>query len=100
MRLIDADALYEKTAEWEAQALHMVEVTMHDEDKTEWRRWSAVLTERSAFKYDISDAQTVQPELIACGDCKHYICHDRRCGYWNHGVKPLDWCSHAERMDS
>lgn len=36
-------------------------------------------------------------EIIACGDCKHWICHDRRCGYWNHGVKPLDWCSYAEK---
>ena len=36
-------------------------------------------------------------EIIACGDCKHWICHERRCGYWNHGVKPLDWCCHAER---
>jgi len=40
---------------------------------------------------------SAQPEIIACGDCKHWICHDRRCGYWNHGVKPLDWCCHAER---
>lgn len=38
-------------------------------------------------------------EIIACGDCKHWICHDRRCGYWNHGVKPLDWCSYAERRE-
>ena len=38
-----------------------------------------------------------EPDIIACGDCKHWICHDRRCGYWNHGVKPLDWCCHAER---
>jgi len=38
-----------------------------------------------------------QPDIIACGDCKHWICHDRRCGYWNHGVEPLDWCCHAER---
>ena len=29
---------------------------------------------------------SAQPEIIACGDCKHWICHDRRCGYWNHGV--------------
>ena len=42
-----------------------------------------------------SDA--LQPEIIACGDCKHWICHDKRCGYWNHGVKPLEWCCHAER---
>lgn len=45
------------------------------------------------------DACTSQPEIIACGDCKHWICHDRRCGYWNHGVKPLDWCCHAERRE-
>jgi len=38
-----------------------------------------------------------EPDIIACGDCKHWICHDRRCGYWNHGVKPLDWCCHGER---
>ena len=38
-----------------------------------------------------------QPEIITCGDCKHWICHDRRCGYWNHGVKTIDWCCHAER---
>lgn len=36
-------------------------------------------------------------EIIACGDCKHWICHDRRCGYWNHGVRAIDWCSYAER---
>ena len=40
---------------------------------------------------------SAQPEIIACGDCKHWICHDRRCGYWNHGVKPLDYCSYGER---
>lgn len=40
---------------------------------------------------------SAQPDIIACGDCKHWICHDRRCGYWNHGVKPLEWCCHAER---
>lgn len=40
---------------------------------------------------------TRRPDTIACGDCKYWICHDRRCGYWNHGVKPLDWCCHAER---
>jgi len=60
--LIDRNKLYEKTAEWEAQALHMVEVTMNDEDTTEWKRWSTVLTERSAFKYDVADAPTVIPK--------------------------------------
>ena len=45
----------------------------------------------------LKNLPSAQPEIIACGDCKHWICHDRRCGYWNHGVKPLDWCCHAER---
>lgn len=40
---------------------------------------------------------SAQPDIVACGDCIHWICHDRRCGYWNHGVTPLDWCCHAER---
>lgn len=46
---------------------------------------------------DLENLPSAQPEIIACGDCKHWICHDRRCGYWNHGVKTLDWCCHAER---
>ena len=59
--LIDRNELYEKTAEWEAQALHMCEVTMNDENPSEWRRWSAVLTERSAFKYDVANAPAIIP---------------------------------------
>ena len=43
---------------------------------------------------------SAQPEIIACADCKHWICHDRRCGIWNHGVNPLDWCSRAERLEN
>lgn len=46
---------------------------------------------------ELEDLPPVQPDIIACGDCKHYIPHDKRCGYWNHGVKPLEWCSQAER---
>ena len=57
--LIDRSKLYEKTAEWEAQALHMVATTMNDEDESEWRKWSTVLTERSAFKFDVADAPTI-----------------------------------------
>ena len=45
----------------------------------------------------LKDLPSAQPDIVACGDCIHWICHDRRCGYWNHGVKPLDWCCHAER---
>ena len=52
-RLINADELYEKTAELEAQALHLVG------SSDEWRKWSTILAERTAFKYDVADAPTV-----------------------------------------
>ena len=45
----------------------------------------------------LSELPSAQPDIIVCADCKYWICHDRRCGYWNHGVKPLEWCCHAER---
>jgi len=47
----------------------------------------------------IDEQPSEQPDIIVCGDCKYWICHDRRCGYWNHGIKPLDWCSYAERKE-
>ena len=34
---------------------------------------------------------------IACKDCRHYIWHEKRCAYWNHGATPSEWCCHAER---
>ena len=55
MRLIDADALYDKACDWEAQALDCVgKLIEHDGDvvSTEWRIWSAILNERTAFKHD------------------------------------------------
>lgn len=71
MRLIDADALYEAVTSSIDYCEDILEI--------------------------IDRQPTAEPEIIACGNCKHWICHDRRCGYWNHGVKPLDWCCHAER---
>ena len=65
MRLIDADALYERAANLDAQALEYVgKLIERDGDKpsTEWRIWSAILTERSAFKHDVFDAPTIEPE--------------------------------------
>lgn len=50
----------------------------------------------AVIKARIKGLPSVETDVIACADCKHWICHDRRCGYWNHGVRPLDWCSHAE----
>lgn len=48
---------------------------------------------------ELQDLPSAESDIIACGDCKYYIPHDKRCGYWNHGVKPLDWCCHAERRN-
>lgn len=74
--LISRMALYEKTAEWEAQALHMVELHLHDDDKSEWRKWSTVLTERTAFKQDVADAPAVPQEMTAR---EFVIAHHRMC---------------------
>lgn len=73
-RLIDADALYERACELEAQALEYVGKIANDETKIEeWRIWSAILAERTAFKHDIFDAPEVKPEMkwIPCSEKAH-----------------------------
>ena len=57
--LIDAEKLFEKTAEWEAQALEQAVKHSPIEEREEWLWWSAVLKERGAFKHDIMDAEVV-----------------------------------------
>lgn len=59
--LIDREKLYEQTANWEAQALDQTLRYRPEEDRDEWRWWSAVLKERSAFKFDVADAPTIIP---------------------------------------
>lgn len=56
-KLIDADELYKETAEWEAQALHGVNT--YDRESEDWYKWTYILNERSAFKFDVADAPTV-----------------------------------------
>lgn len=34
---------------------------------------------------------------VFCEDCKHYINHDKRCGFFNHGMETYDYCSYAEK---
>lgn len=105
-RYIDADALYEKTAEWEAQALHMVEIHSHNEDNAEWKRWSVILTERSAFKFDIADMPTADVvEVVRCKDCKHYSADGWGYGNCYRGsveyLRMADngFCSYGERRE-
>ena len=65
--LIDKGVLYNQFANLEAIALEQVEKHLHDEDKTEWRKWSVILTERTAYKYDVFDAPTVDAEPVKHG---------------------------------
>ncbi len=61
--LISRRALYDKAATLEAQALDYVgKLIERDGEETivEWRIWSAILTERTAFKHDVYDAPSVQ----------------------------------------
>lgn len=63
MRLIDGDPLYERACDLEAQAMSYVGKIGNDEAMKEtWRIWSAILTERTAFKHDIFDAPTITDE--------------------------------------
>lgn len=106
-RMVDADALYERTAEWEAQAL--AEVEKHDprEDREEWLKWTYILNERTAFKHDVADAPIIDAvSVVRCKDCKHkvttedgeYNPHDIVCAYWDSdGLEETDFCSYGER---
>jgi len=70
-RLIDGDALYEKACDLEAQALdYTVKISNDKEKRGEWLRWSAILAERTAFKHDVYDAPTIEPEphWIPCSE--------------------------------
>ena len=64
---IERNALYEKTAELEDLASQMVEQTVTDGDLTEWRKWSAILAERSAFKFDVADAPAADVRPVVHG---------------------------------
>ena len=109
MRLIDADALYKRTAEWEAQAQMQLESLtkmrlqdMNRAQRDEFIKWSAVLAERSAFKFDIADAPTVEPKIVRCAECKNMRIIGRTtmyysCELWECDMDATDYCSRGER---
>lgn len=82
--LISRRALYDKAATLEAQALDYVGKLIErdgEETSVEWRIWSAILTERTAFKHDVYDAPSAQRtgrwigrELGYCSCCGHEGC--------------------------
>lgn len=70
--LIDKEALYYHFAELEEAAFEQVEKLSHNVDVTDWRIWSAILAERTAYKHDVFDAPVVDAvEVVRCKDCKH-----------------------------
>lgn len=61
-RLIDGDALLENFAKLEAIALEYVGKLNERQDPNEhdmWVMWTGILNERTAYKYEIVDAPTV-----------------------------------------
>lgn len=63
--LIERKPLYEQAAKLEAQALDYVGRLIErdgEEPSEEWRVWSAILIERTAFKHDVFDAPSAEPE--------------------------------------
>lgn len=66
--LIDRTVLYEQTVKWETSALaevrHFNKIPydeMNEKNLKDWGKWLTILTERSAFKFDVADAPTVIP---------------------------------------
>lgn len=87
MRLIDADELLNKTANLEAVALEQVAKYEPSENPREWHRWTGILQERTAFKYDLMDAPTIDAEPIKHGE---WLMDDESgdikcscCGHWS-----------------
>ena len=71
----------------------MVEKTMNDEDKTDWKRWSIILTERSAFKYDVADMPSADvAPIVRCKDC--IVQQTCRIAQW---LGMDGYCSQGER---
>ena len=105
---IDADELIRRTAELEAVALEQVSKYEPLEDPVLWNRWKAILSERTAFKYDLIDAPIVDAvEVVRCKDCKYNYHNMIPSGEAEHGCTkcielPITadfYCSWGERRE-
>lgn len=106
MRLIDADELLNKTANLEAVALEQVAKYEPSENPRGWHRWSGILQERTAFKYDLMDAPTVDAvQVVRCKDCKHsehWYGDKNLCYLWSEtGIDVFEdgYCSYGKRRE-
>lgn len=115
MRLIDAEPLYKKYLELEKQAreCQMDYLDPCKADSPNLIKWSAILTERIAYKFDLQDAPTIDAvPVVRCGDCKYFQCNvppdgylpigadEYDCRYWGKLCDPEDFCFRGERRDS
>lgn len=114
--LISRRALYERAATLEAQALDYVGKLIErdgEETSVEWRIWSAILTERTAFKHDVYDAPSAQPkqkkgkwvhgkeiarEYLA-GRITHIEYKDYHCSECGYTVENIRWNVDGELVD-
>ena len=101
MRLIDANAMYERACSLEAQALDYVGKLIErdgDNVSVEWKIWSAILAERTAFKHDVFDAPTIEHKMgrWIYGEDEYGIdgYHCDKCGFfvpWDYTHKFINY---------
>lgn len=103
MKLIDADKLYKLALEHEIIATQMINVAAAKKDKGEVLKWCIALHERTAFKFDVADAEEA---IIHCKDCTYFDTewkpiHAEDNNYYcviNDGIWNInEHCSRAER---
>ena len=110
MRLIDVEPLYKQYCELEKQAreCQMDYLDHLKADSPNVIKWSAILTERTAYKYDLQDAPKIDAvPVVRCKDCKHYVKSDAEhpdCDYCKRlicgTIRPDFFCADGERRDS
>ena len=115
MILIDVEPLYKQYCELEKQAreCQMDYLDHLKADSPNVIKWSAILTERTAYKYDLQDAPRVDAvPVVRCKDCVNVYAEESRL-YCNkiyevaegdlYGVSlpvtPDDYCSKGERRN-
>ena len=102
MRLIDGDALYAKAAKLEEEAMEDLLKCDFNKDHETWLKLNKVLIERTAFKFDIADAPTVEDrktgkwhqriyskvEMMVCSECNSEFSYDAETGARDYNYCP------------
>lgn len=104
MRLINAQPLYERFCDLEGGAMRHVSELYDKGKELDFKMWSAILAERTAYKHDIIDAPTIDAvPVVRCASCRFaeyvpgpmdYLC--RRNGGCFQGD---EYCSRGKRRE-